>query len=135
MNYNGWYNGSDENAEDGCVLRLWWDTYLCPGTKSDVARAYTCPRDGNLVITESEPIKAGDVTQVTDPILVRIQKNAERVWPVDKDWKEIPLFQQNPQEIRTVAVKKGDIIRFRVNKNQVDIGNGTSWNPMVYYLD
>ena len=135
VDYNGWYNGSDENEEDGCVLRLWWDTYLCPGTKSDVCRAYTCPKDGTLVVTESEPIKAGDIDKDTDGLLVCIQKNAERIWPTDKDWQEIPLFCQHPREIRTVEVKKGDVIRFRVNKNQIDIGNGTSWNPMVYYLN
>lgn len=135
VDYNGWWNGNDENTEDGCVLRLWWDTYLCPGTKSDVCRAYTCPKDGTLVITEAEPIKAGDILDDTDGVLVKIQKNEETVWPTDKEWQEIPLFRQHLQEIRTVSVKKGDVIRFRVNKNQIDCGNGTSWNPLVYYAE
>ena len=132
---NGWWNGEFHDFTDGCVLRLWWDTYLCPGTRSDVSKTYVCPKDGKLAVTYTEPIKAGDIFDETDGPRVCILKNDERIWPLDKEWQDIPLFKQYMREIHTVDVKAGDEIRFRVNMHEIANGNGTSWNPLVYYID
>ncbi len=131
---NGWWNGDFGDYTDGCILRQWWDTYMCPGTRSDAVKAYTCPRDGVLAITSSEPIKAGDIFDKTDGVLVRILRNDENVWPLDREWETVELFREIPRAILQTPVKAGDVIRFRVNMNTVPKGNGTSWNPFVYYI-
>ena len=131
---NGWWNGEFNDRTDGCILRLWWDTYLCPGTRSDVVKTYVCPKDGKLAVTYTEPIKAGDILDKTDGVRVCILKNDERIWPLDKEWQDIPLFNQYLREIHTVDVKAGDEIHFRVNMHEIPEGNGTSWNPLVYYV-
>ena len=132
---NGWWNGEYEDYTDGCILRLWWDTYMCPGTRSDVVKTYTCPKDGTLAVTATEPIKAGDIFDDTDGVLVRILKNDENIWPRDKEWETVAINGEILREIHTVSVKAGDKIHFRVNMNTVPTGNGTSWNPLVYYVE
>ncbi len=131
---NGWWNGEFGDYNDGCILRLWWDTYMCPGTRSDAVKTYTCPKDGILAMTYTEPIKAGDILDETDGIRVAILKNDERIFPANGEWQEVPLFREYLREIHTVSVKAGDRIHFRVNMNQIPKGNGTSWNPLVYYI-
>jgi hypothetical protein len=132
---NGWWTGEFDDRTNGCVLRSWWDTYICPGTESDACRSFTCPKDGTLILSCSEPIKAGDIFDDTDGVLVRILKNDENIWPRDKEWETVAINGEILREIHTVSVKAGDKIHFRVNMNTVPTGNGTSWNPFVYYVE
>ena len=131
---NGWWTGEFGDRTNGCILRSWWDTYICAGTESDAVRTFVCPKDGTLVVSCSEPVKAGDIFDETDGIRVKVTKNDEQVWPAEGEWKEVPLFNTADRFWQKVEVKKGDAIHFRVNKNTTDNGNGTSWNPFVYYL-
>ncbi len=132
---NAWWAGEFEDFTHGCVSRLWWDTYMYPGTESDAVKTYTCPRDGKVAIGTKEPIKAGDFFDKTDGVLVKILKNDETIFPEDGGWQAVPLFKQLDNDIITCEVKAGDKLHFRVNQNQISCGNGTSWAPFVFYVD
>lgn len=132
---NGWWTGTFGDYTNGCILRTWWDTYMCAGTQSDAVRSFVCPKDGVLMMTASEPIKAGDILDETDGLLVQITKNNEVVWPENGKWEAVPLFRPVLRFWKKTPVLKGDVIHFRANKNQTDCGNGLSWNPLVYYME
>ena len=132
---NGWWAGEFDDFTHGNISRLWWDTYMCPGTESDCVKTYTCPKDGTVAIGTLEPIKAGDFLDKTDGVRVKIMKNDEQVWPTDAEWKDVPIFKQLNNDILTCDVKAGDKLRFRVNMKEIPCGNGTSWAPFVFYLN
>lgn len=127
----GWYTADEA---DGCIRRLWWDTYMLPTPTTDVVKTYVCPKDGTLVFGTVEPVKAADILDDTQGIAVQVLKNDTPVWPED-GFATIRLFKPLPTDLHKVDVKEGDCIRFRLNHGPDDVGNTASWAPFVFYIN
>lgn len=106
-----------------------------PLSGKDAVLVYTAQDSGNLTIRPGNSYRSADLalyryydayydlTQAqvaeVDGVRIRIEKNGERIWPVDKPWQEFVPDQQNRgtfsfDEIE-IGVDIGDEIAIRVN--------------------
>lgn len=122
---DGWWKGAEENYAFGNIRRWWFDTYMEPGDEYDCVKTFVCPKDGEILINAASYI-VGKPTE--DGIAVSVRKNSEILF------EELKFEGVNDPfpPIRT-AVKEGDRIHFRVNKNGNTKNDGLDWNPTVLY--
>ena len=122
---DGWWQGEEENYALGNIRRWWFDTYMAPGEDADCVKTFICPFDGEILINAASYI-VGAPSE--DGIRISVRKNAEVLY------EELKFDGLNTQfkPIRT-AVKEGDQIHFRVNKNGNAVNDGLDWNPTVLY--
>lgn len=123
---DGWWNGAEGNEDAGCILSWWANTYMQPGENYDVAKTFTCPKDGEILI-DAMSLIVGAPSE--DGINIAVFKNDEPLLP----WETWYDGVNRPFEPIRTTVKKGDCIHFRVNKNGNTIGDGLDWNPTVLY--
>ena len=123
---DGWWLGAEENYDYGNIRRWWFDTYMEPGEKADCVKTFICPYDGEILINAASYI-VGAPSE--DGIRVSVRRNAEVLF------EELKFDGQNTAfpPLRT-AVKAGDEIHFRVNKNGNTKGDGLDWNPTILYI-
>jgi hypothetical protein len=127
---DGWWKGEEENYADGCIRRWWADTYMLPGEESDCVKTFVCPKDGEILINAASYIVGAPSD---DGINVCVRKNAEQLWPTDKAWETKYNRVNDVFKPTRTAVKAGDKIYFRVNKNGNAINDGLDWNPTILY--
>ncbi len=123
---DGWWMGKEGDETHGCILSWWANTYMEPGTDFDVAKTFTCPKDGEVLI-DAMSLIVGSPSE--DGINIAIFKNEEVLLP----WETWYDGVNRPFTPIQTTVKAGDQIHFRVNKNGNTKGDGLDWNPSVLY--
>jgi hypothetical protein len=99
--------------------------WMHPGDASDVARAFVVPTDGRVSVS-------GTVKKLHldgDGVKVSIQHNTQEVWSAELEGKD----GVGKEAALTLAVKKGDVLRFVVNRRGSYGCDTTSWDPAVAY--
>ena len=124
---DGWWQDEEGNETYGCILSWWANTYMHPGTDYDVAKTYTCPRDGRVLL-DAMSLIVGSPSE--DGINIAIFKNTEVLLPWET-WYDGVNRRFSPI---TVDVCAGDQLHFRVNKNGNNEDDGLDWNPSVLYV-
>ncbi len=124
---DGWHTSAGTDGDYGKVLAWWWNYYMCPGEKADVAKTYICPLDGTVAISAHHECMTGEAT--TDGVRVMLLHGEELLWEYTLGNME---FTMPPTLIR--EVKAGDAIHFRVNKIGSAEKDGLDWDPSVLYL-
>lgn len=133
---------------DMAIYKSYHDTYpskiLAAGyiyaVLEDIAITFTSPEAGTLTIDESVvrhwPYYDDPAQDAGDGILIYILHNDKQIWPkdgkqlVDKNLSPISTF--TVPEIQDIQVKKGDKIRFCVNRGaNNEWCDDTMWNPVV----
>jgi hypothetical protein len=100
-----------------------------PGTSNDSVRAWVAPKTGNITIGSTGTIKLGSGG---DGVQVKVLKNTTQIWPAS-GWQTINANSSVAFPSTSVAVAKGDNIRFIVNRKGTDYYDTTTWNPTVTY--
>lgn len=118
----GWSGGWGNNWTPGLVSS---GTNCHPGEGGDSVWTYVCPKDGLIAIPETT-VSSNSATG-TDGVRARILNNATPVYPAS-GWVMV-----NPGTVVTIPellleVKAGDELHFRVNCNNDQDADGTTWS-------
>jgi hypothetical protein len=125
---NGWFHESYQNWLQGAVQHY---LSMHAGVLADPVVAFTAPIDGTLMIHAS---KVTNIKEGGDGVRVKILKNDENVFPKE-DWADafVPGQDLNIPAM-TFEVKKGDVIRFRLNCNQNQNVDSVLWERAISCL-
>ena len=125
---DGWWMDEEENWRHGCITSWWANTYMHPGTDYDVAKVFTAPYDGEVLIGAMSYI-VGSPSE--DGLNAGIFKNDTVLMPYETKYDGL-----NPEFVPLkTTVKKGDRLIFRVNNNGNNKNDGLDWNPTVLYVN
>ena len=125
----GWYYESYQNWVQGAVQH---PISMHAGMGADPIVSFTCPSDGTLMIHESYCGDLGDEYK-GDGVQFMITKNSKNIYPKE-GW--IQVLDKNNVKIPnlTFEVKKGDVIRFRLNCIETQQQDGIHWTKKISYL-
>jgi hypothetical protein len=119
--YEGFWSGSGL----GKIGRIWAQ----PAATADIARTFTVSADCTVQI--SGEIQKDPSAVAAAPVLVRIDCNAKQIWPAS-DWSAVPSFGSPAKyEVKNLAVRKGDVLRFIVKRSGANQPQPIIWNPMI----
>lgn len=99
--------------------------WMHPGNACDVARVFVAPQDGRVTLS-------GTVKKLHldgDGVRVSIRHNAAEVWSAELDGKDAV----GKEAALALSVKKGDELRFAVNRRGGYACDTTGWDPTVAY--
>jgi hypothetical protein len=69
------------------------------------------------------------------PVMVRIEHNDEQIWPAT-GWADVPAFgAPMAYEVKNLAVREGDRIRFVVRRSGENQPQPIVWNPSIEVHD
>ncbi|MDA3925131.1 MAG: hypothetical protein PF904_10580 [Kiritimatiellae bacterium] len=100
-------------------------TWMHPGNKSDTARVFVAPKAGRVSVS-------GVVRKLHlegDGVKVSVRHNNKVVWSADLAGKD----GVGKEVVCDVEVKKGDTLRFIVNRGGSYSCDTTEWDPIVTY--
>ncbi len=123
---DGWWMDEEGNERHGCILTWWSNTYMHPGTDYDVAKVFTAPYDGEILIGAMSLIVG---LPSEDGMNIGIFQNGEALLPFQTRYDRV----NTPFTPIKTTVRKGDRIIFRVNKKGNNQDDGLDWNPSVLY--
>ena len=115
---SGFWTGSDEWARVG-------KNWLHPGAAVDAARTFIAPADGRVSVS-------GAVKKLHldgDGVKASVLHNDKVVWAAELDGKDAA----GKEPALTLAIKKGDALRFIVNRRGGYACDTTGWDPVVAY--
>ena len=118
-----WYGSTYWTGSDGWA-RVGKD-WLHPGNACDVARVFIAPADGRVAVS-------GTVKKLHldgDGVRVSIRLNTNEVWAAELEGKDAT----GKEPALTFDVKKGDALRFIVNRRGGYACDTTGWDPIVSY--
>ncbi len=98
-----------------------------PGDRGPSVRRFLTPADGTVTITG----RVYKAHRDGDGVRVAILHNGQRVWQHELEGKDGEGVDPN----LTVAVKKGDTLRFFVDKRGTITCDTTHWDPVIAYAD
>ncbi len=126
---SGWYHEKFQNWSYGSVH---YSISMHAGTVADPIVSYTCPSDGTVLIHESY---CGDLgaTYSGDGVRFNITKNDKNIYPKD-GWVEVLDDTDAPIPNLVFEVKKGEVIRFRLNQIENNNSDGIHWTKKISYL-
>jgi hypothetical protein len=115
---SSFWTGSEEWARVG-------KNWLHPGNAVDVARAFVAPADGRVSVS-------GTVKKLHldgDGVRVSVRHNGKTLWSADLEGKD----GAGKEPALALEVKKGDTLRFIVNRRGFYGCDTTGWDPKVAY--
>jgi hypothetical protein len=115
---SAFWSGGEEWARIG-------KDWLHPGNASEVARVFVVPEDGQVSVSGT----AKKLHLDGDGVKASIRLNAEKVWAAELDGKDAA----GKETALTLAVKKGDALRFVVHRRGNHACDTTGWDPVVSY--
>lgn len=125
----GWYHESYQNWSYGAIQH---PISMHAGVIADPVVSFTAPSDGTIMIHASYCGDLGE-TYSGDGVQFKILKNDQQVYP-SVGW--VQVLDKNNAEIPDLvfAVKKGDVIRFRLNCIATQKADGIHWTKTISYL-
>lgn len=125
---SGWFHETFQNWSYGTVQ---FPGSMHAGTIGDPVVAFTAPADGKILIHTATASKGA--TTLSDGVQIKILKNQEQLFP-KKDWAELLPDSKVTVPDLVLDVKKGDVIRFRVNCIKTQDADGLTWPKSISYL-
>ncbi len=125
---NGGYEGFWAGSGLGRIGRIW----MQPAAATDLSRNFLAPANGTLSI--SGELQKDPSAEQAAPVHVRILRNSQQIWPAT-DWVAVPAFG-GPllhADLKNVAVRKGDQIRFVVKHNAENRSQPIIWDPSIVF--
>ncbi len=101
------------------------ENWMHPGNNSDVARTFVAPQDGRLSV--SGTVKKLHLSG--DGVKVAIRHNDKVIWTAELDGKD--GIGKEPEI--AADVKKGDKLRFILNRKGSYSCDTTGWDPVIKY--
>ena len=101
----------------------------------DISRTFTIPDDGVVSIDAASLIRIWDGYTSADGVNIAVYKNGVKIYPRDKSWQLVTNAAPLIFPTLETAVKAGDKIHFRINKNINEQGDQTQWDPVIIYKD
>lgn len=124
---NVWYDSTYWTGPDWTRVGKNWHH---PGKNTPSVRRFTAPRDGRVTITGR--VYKGDTDKGGgDGVRVSIRHGAKTVWKGEIDGDDA----KGLSPAITLAVRKGDAIRFVVHKRGKIYRDTTYWDPAIEYDD
>jgi hypothetical protein len=115
---SGFWTGSEEWARVG-------KNWLHPGNAVDVARAFVAPADGRVSVSGTvKKLHLGG-----DGVRVSVRHNGKTLWTAELEGADAV----GKEPALTLEVKKGDTLRFIVNRRSSHACDTTGWDPQVAY--
>jgi len=99
--------------------------WMHPGNALDVARVFVAPADGRVAVS-------GLVKKLHldgDGVRVSIRHNTNEVWSAELEGKDAV----GKEAALTLELRKGDALRFRVNRRGGYACDTTGWDPVIAY--
>ena len=127
---SGWYHETYHNWLQGTVQH---PISMHAGVLADPIVSFTAPRDGTIMIHESY---CGDLGENYngDGVQFKITKNSKNIYPKE-GWVQVLDNDSNAIIPDLVfRVKKGDVIRFRLNCIANQVSDGVHWPKTISYL-
>ncbi|MBO4954166.1 MAG: S-layer homology domain-containing protein [Clostridia bacterium] len=125
---SGWYYESYQNWAQGAVQHY---LSMHAGMAADPVVAFTAPIDGTIMIHASKADKTSSM--LGDGVQLKILRNSEQVYPAE-DWVVVEPGATVELPNLVFDVKKGDVIRFRVNCIGNQTADGIRWEKKISYL-
>lgn len=111
-------------------LAVWGGVMLHPGGNADAVMSFVAPVDGVVNITAT--IKEANTNSDGVKIFTTVNGMEDNIYPAGEDYL-LHTTTQTQYEIKGLAVKRGDEIFFRINKNQTLAHDATYFSPTVEY--
>ncbi|MBO4954182.1 MAG: S-layer homology domain-containing protein, partial [Clostridia bacterium] len=124
----GWYYEKYQNWAQGAIQH---PISMHAGTVADPIVSFTCPSDGTILIHESYCGDLGE-TYSGDGVQFMITKNSKNIYPRE-GWIQVLKENVTIPDL-TLEVKKGDVIRFRLNCIETQKEDGIHWTKKISYL-
>ena len=123
---NGGYEGRWTGSGLGRIGRIW----MQPSAHRDLSRTFVVPHPAVLSI--SGQIRKDPSAQDGTPVLARILRNRQQIWPA-AGWAEVGPGFDHPLEFRLQNIKASarDEIRFVVKQNGQNRPEPVIWNPVI----
>jgi hypothetical protein len=119
------YEGFWEGSGLGRIGRIWAQ----PAADAELARTFVISADGSINL--SAELQKDPGTESTFPVLVKIEKNHDQVWPAT-GWAQVPAFGSPLRyELKNIPVRRGDVIRFVVKRIGKTRSEPVIWNPLI----
>jgi hypothetical protein len=119
--YEGFWSGSGL----GRIGRIW----MQPSAAVEIARTFTV--SANCAVHLSGEIQKDPSADSESPVSVRIEHNGKQIWPVS-GWADVPHFgAPMAYQLKDLAVREGDAIRFVVKRNGANQPQPIIWNPVI----
>lgn len=128
-----WSKDKQKNTEYGYIESLY---EVSPGLYNDFVATFKAPFTGRVKIMFNEGLPIKESGYNSDGIRIKIIKNEnEQVWP-QSGWK-VMEFERNQSYVEDayVDVKKGDLLRFRINCNVTQTHDTLLFSPEVRYIE
>ena len=121
------YEGFWEGSGLGRIGRIWAQ----PAADAELARTFVISADGPINL--SGELQKDPSAEPAFPLLVRIDKNQEQVWPAN-GWAQVPAFGSPLRyELKNIPVRSGDVIRFVVKRIGETRAEPIIWNPLIAF--
>ena len=122
---NGGYEGFWAGSGLGRIGRIW----MQPSATVEIARTFTI--SANSSVRLSGEVQKDPSADAESPVAVRILHNARQVWPAS-GWADVPRFgAPTAYQLKNLAVRKGDSLRFIVKRNGANRPQPVIWNPII----
>ncbi len=119
--YEGFWGGSGL----GRIGRIW----VQPAAATEIARTFVVARTCSARL--SGQVQKDPSADSESPVLVRIDHNEKQIWPAS-GWADVPHFgTPATYELKDLAVREGDTLRFIVKRNDANRPQPILWNPLI----
>ena len=125
---SGWYSGEYQNWAQGAVQHY---LSMHAGMIADPVVSFTAPQDGLAMIHAAVADKTSST--LGDGVQLKVLKNDQQVYPT-MGWTQVLPGQTVSLPDMVFSVKKGDVIRFRVNCIENQSADGIRWEKTISYL-
>jgi len=119
-----WYGSTYWTGPDWTRVGKDWHH---PGERTPSVRRFTCPRDGRITITGRAFKLHADPK--TDGVRLAIRHRSREIWTAEIDGADAKGLEHD----LGIEVRRGDAIRFVVEKRGVITCDTTGWDPIIAY--
>jgi hypothetical protein len=124
---NGGYEGLWAGSGLGRIGRIW----MQPSAAIELSRTFVSPEDGSVELygqVEKDPS-----ADPAAPVFVRIYHQNDQIWPA-AEWALVPAFGASlTYQLKDIVVRKGEAIRFVVERNGENRAEPIIWNPSIVF--
>jgi hypothetical protein len=121
----GGYEGFWAGSGLGRIGRIWAQ----PSASAEIARTFKVSADCSASLSGN--IEKDPSANSESPVSVRIERNGEQIWPAS-GWAEVPAFgAPMAYQVKDLALREGDAIRFVVKRNGENRPQPIIWNPSI----
>lgn len=125
-----WSKDKSANTDYGYIQSLY---EVSPGSENDFTAAFRAPYTGRVKIMFNDGLSIKEGCYKSDGVNIRLIKNTdEQIWP-ESGWETVNYGEKVAPEDVYVDVKKGDILRFRVNSNGSQTHDTLLFSPEIRY--